>query len=111
MSKLSIPERITLRWELVPGIGKTELRRIGLTAVPGILTAFLYGRLSDSPGAPLGAMVGVLLYFAFCVAAFRQIDGSQSIYDYIILRFWFWRSQQKFYYKRKEVLFLDEESR
>ena len=111
MKKLPIPERITLRWELLPGIGKAELRRIGFAAVPGILIASLYGRLSDSPGAPLGAMIGVLLYLAFCVAAFRQIDGSQSIYDYVVLRIRFRRSQQKFYYKRKEVLFFDKETR
>ena len=111
MSKLSIPERITLRWELLPGIGWPELRRIGIAAVPGILAASLYRRLLDSPGALLGAIVGVLLYLVFCVAIFRQLDGSQSIYDYIVLRIRFRRSQQKFYYKRKEVLYLDEETR
>lgn len=108
MKKLTIPEKITLRWELIPGIGGRELRRICVAAVFGAVAAILYTRLSNSPGSVLGAVVGFLIYFVACWGLFARQDSGQSMYDYLILRWRFRKAQQKFYYKRKEVLFLEE---
>lgn len=109
MKKLSIPEKLTLRWELVPGIGGRELRRIFASAVPGALAAFLYAGSSASPSAPLGAVAGFLIYFAACWGLHARLDGGQSMYDYLTLRLRFQKGQQKYYDERgKEALYFAE---
>lgn len=101
--KLTIPARLTLNWELAPGFGKKEVRCWLTFLAPVLLISILMGASS-----PQLLLWGVLLFVAAAAISYGalvKIEGSQSIYLYIMRRIRFQRAQQKFYYKRKEVIY------
>lgn len=112
MKKLPIPEKITLQWELVPGLGWRELRRILIWALPGLGLAIAYGSLSPSPGAVVVAVLGFFVYLAALCMLFVRMDDGPSMYDFISRRLKFSREQQAYYYKRRKerVMYCADES-
>lgn len=107
MQKLTIPARLTLSWELAPGFGKKELRCWVIFLAPVLLIAILIG----SSGDPRLLLWGVILFLASAAISYGalvKVDGSQSIYLFLVRRIRYGRSQQKFYYKRKEVISRDD---
>lgn len=102
--KLTIPARLTLNWELAPGFGKKEVRCWLIFMAPVLLISILMGA-GDNPQLLLW---GVMLFIgaaAISYGALVKIEGNQSIYLYLVRRIRFQRNQQKFYYKRKEVIY------
>ena len=107
MKKLSIPERITLVKEFLPGFGWKELRQWLLAAAPCLVgTVAVCAGAGDAPGRALGAIFIFVVLMAVFYSFFARIDGYQSIYTFLRRRLRFSRRQQKFYYTRKEALFL-----
>lgn len=101
--KLTIPARLTLNWELAPGFGKEEVRCWLIFLAPVLLISILMGASS-----PQLLLWGVLLFVAAAAISYGalvKIEGNQSIYLYLVRRIRFQRNQQKFYYKRKEVIY------
>lgn len=111
MRKLSIPERITLTREFLPGFGGKELRQWLAAAVPCfIATVAVCAGAGDAPGRALGAILIFILLMAVFYSFFMRIDGYQSIYTFLTRRIRFARKQQKFYYVHgKEVLYFAEQ--
>ena len=111
MEKLSIPERIPLQNELIPGISSRELRKLLLAAIPGVIVLLIaiYG-LQVSAGTQLIVFLGVMLYLAACYTLLRRDENNDSIAAYLGRWYRYLRSQHKYYYKQeKEVLYLVEE--
>lgn len=111
MKKLSIPERITLRKEYLPGIGKTELRQIASAVIPGVIAAVAAWNMVSTSAQQLISLLVLFLYIALCYALFVRVDNSQSMYTYLRRIRRFRRAQQKFYYrKEKEAVYRVEGS-
>lgn len=105
MKKLSIPEHISLKKEIMPGIGSKELRQLLLAVLPAVAVTVIVWLSAGKPAAQLMALVGLLLYTASCYALFSCPDGRQSIYIFLSRWVRFMRTQQAFKYKQEpEVL-------
>lgn len=111
MKKLSIPERITLVREFLPGFGWRECRQWLAAAAPCLaVTVAVCALPGASPGRALGAVLVFLALLAVFYSLFARIDGYQSVYTFLQRRVRFGRKQQKFYDRRgKEALYLAEE--
>lgn len=111
MKKLSIPENISLDQELIPGIGKQELPRLLIAAIPGLVCLVVIYWLVTSPGIRLLTMICGMGYLGLSYAFVARVDKNQSIYTFIARIIRFWRSQKKFYYRqKKEVIYRVEET-
>lgn len=113
MKKLAIPERIVLEKQYVPGIGKRELRQLTVTALPGLLLAFVLFFCLEPPGLRLVVLLAGFLFSGLCYSLFVKVDGSSSIYTFLVRVWRFHRSQEKYYYKheREELYYAAEEKR
>lgn len=107
--KLTIPENISLEWELIHGIGKREIRLCLTVMIPALIIALLLGKILTSPIAPLALIMAYILVCATCIMFFAKIDQGQSAYLFILRIIQYQREQQKFYFKRREEE-LDESS-
>lgn len=106
--KLTIPENIRLDWEILPGVGKTELIQCSMVLVPTLIVFLILGAVLTSPMAPLMLIIIYIILVSFCYFLFAKIDQSQSVYSYIRRGIDFGREQQKFYFTRREE-FIDVE--
>lgn len=108
MDKLKIPTQINLAWELLPGIGKQELRQSLLALVPALALTVSLAVLLPSPGVRLGCLLGFLLFAFATYGFFATVDGSQSVYKYLRNLLRYTREQQAYYYRteREEVDYL-----
>ena len=105
MKKLAIPEHISLKSEILPGISKTEGSKLLLAFTPALVFTVIYWMCQEAPGPRLIVLIGLVIYAFVCYAVFSCPDGGQSIYSYISRWIRFLRSQQNFKYKqRQEVL-------
>lgn len=102
MKKLCIPERITLEKQYVPGLGKRELRRLTVTALPGLCLSVCLFLCLPSPGARLGALLAGFLFCGACYGLFVRVDGTLSIYTYLTRILAFHRAQKRYYYKHEK---------
>lgn len=106
MRKLSVPENISLKKEVLKGIGYRELRAIILAVIPALVTVIILWYCIPDPGPRLLALLGLVGYVMVCYAIFASpADGSQSVYDYITRWIYFLRSQKFYPYKQEEVLY------
>lgn len=112
MKKLSIPERIVLERQLLPGIGKREIRLFLTTALPGLILAFLLFFRLEAPAQKLVSLELGFFYCGCCYGLFAKVEGGLSIYLYL-MRIWkYHRSQKNYSFKReKEVLHYVGETR
>lgn len=99
MTKLSIPERITLQRELIRGMGKKEIRQFFAATFPGAILAMVLWGSQEDPGARLLTMIGCFLWIGLCYAVFVKIESGLSVYEFIkrILRFF--TTQNKYFYR------------
>lgn len=111
MKKLSVPERITLDKQYLPGIGKVELKQLLIAGLPGLLiTGILWFCLSD-PGSKLICLICGMIYITICYAAVVKVDGSQSMYTFLLRIYRFRRGQKRYFYKNeKEALYVRKET-
>lgn len=110
MSKLSIPEDISLDHDYMPGIGQAELKRLLMTAVPGVLVTVIAWLTVREPIQQLVFMGCGAGYVAVCYGFFAKVDKQQSIYTYLAKIVRFWRSQKKYFYRQElEVIRLAED--
>lgn len=100
--KLPVPENVTLRWELWPGIGIKELIMIGIATGIASAIAVLFCRFSSWKLANLAAVVGVVTAAGFCAGLFTKMDNNLSAFDYVKNRIAYSREQQTFWYCKKE---------
>lgn len=106
MKKLFIPEKIVLEKQTIPGMGKRELRQFCLTALPGLLLAFLLFYFLEAPGPKLIALSLGFFYACGCFGVFVKMDGTLSIYAYLVRVWTFQRAQKRYYYKQgKETVY------
>lgn len=102
MRKLPVPENITLRWELMHGVGKEEMRRSGVVLL-FVLAACIVFCIVSGTQESLVIAIGILIAAMFlCVAFFGRLDQNQSIYDYLVRSHRFRTEQQIFHYKQKD---------
>ena len=110
MRKLSVPENISLKKEVLRGLGKKELIYLILAILPVIVGVIIFWCTNSNPGPRLLALVGLLIYVLICYAIFSTPDGSQSIYTYITRWIRFMRAQKFYRYRQeKEALYLADE--
>lgn len=102
MKKLSVPENINLEWELLPGIGVLELKRLCLFAAPGIIVMVSVILLMGQPWPRLISMICGGVYLVCCYAFVVKTEGIGSMYDFFARKLHFRKTQQKFYYKQGE---------
>ena len=106
MKKLFIPEKIVLEKQTVPGMGKRELRQFCLSALPGLALAFVLFFALEAPGPRLIALLLGFFYAGACFSIFVKIDGTLSIYIYLVRVWTFQRAQKNYYYKHgKETIY------
>lgn len=101
MEKLSVPENITLRWELWRGVGKKELAAIVAVSFFALIVAIIYCAMSAAESDKLMATFAVVLVIAFACGFFTKMDNNESIYEYFCRQARFKREQQVFRWKRK----------
>lgn len=105
MKKLSVPENINLEWELIPGIGIKELKRLVLFASPGVLAIIIVNLVIQDPWPRLLALIFGIVYIVCCYVFVVNNDDIGSMYDFFARKIHYHKTQQKFYYKQsKEVL-------
>lgn len=104
MNKLQVPDNITLRTEFVRGIGAAEAAIIGSLTAIAIVLAVAFCMVSQGEQDTLIATISVVTVLALSAGFFAKMDNGQSIYDYLHRQRKYHREQQKFLFKRKEVL-------
>lgn len=111
MEKLQVPENITLRWEIWPGVGKREAAAIAIVAAVAIAVAVVFCIISSLDIDVLIAMFAVIMAFAFACGFFSRLDNNQSIFEYFQRQARYKREQQRFYYVKREeaVCLVDQE--
>lgn len=106
--KLTIPENISLEWELVRGIGKREILAMLKILLPALVLAVVLAKVLTAPTAPLALLMGYVLLCVSCYLFFARLDPYQSVYLFLRRGVQFRRQQQKYYYRhREEVLELE----
>lgn len=111
MKKLFIPEKIILEKQAIPGMGKRELRQFCLSALPGLALSFILFFALEAPGPRLIALLLGFFYAGGCFSLFVRIDGSLSIYIYLVRVWKFSRSQKQYYYKHgKETVYYAQDA-
>lgn len=110
MSKLSIPEDISLERRYMPGIGKQELKWLLMTAMPGLVVTIVAWFTTRDPIHQLIIMGCGVGYMVCCYGVFAKVDNQQSIFVFISKIIRFWKSQKKYFYQQeREVLrFVDD---
>lgn len=107
MRKLSVPEHISLKKELVRGMGGKELLRWLAASAPAVAGVAVFWLFCDDPGSRLLALVGLLVYTGGGFVIFAVTEGNQSVYDFLAQWVRFMRSQKFYKYtQEKEDLFL-----
>ncbi len=110
MKKLTVPENISLKKEILRGLGKRETVRLLLACLPALAGVILFWCVNGSPGPRLLALMGLMIYCAICYAVFSTPEGNQSIYAYILQWVRFLRAQKFYrYHQEKEELYLADE--
>lgn len=110
MRKLTVPENISLKKEVLRGIGTKELLYLLLAIFPFLAGVILFWCICKDPGPRLLALIGFLAYVLICYAIFSTPDGSQSIYIYITRWVHFLKGQKFFRYKQeKEAIYFASE--
>lgn len=99
MKKLTMPEHISLRREILQGMGGKELRQFAISALPGLLLALVAWQALTKPGARLLALALGFAWAAACYAMTKRIDGDISMYAYVKRIVRFHRQQKDYYYK------------
>lgn len=107
--KLTIPENISLNWEMIKGIGKHELFQCLVVLIPALFLFIILARVISAPLAPLALIcVYVVLLFATYLF-FARLEQYQSIYLFVKRGIQHNREQQKFIYqRRKEVIVFEK---
>lgn len=105
MKKLAVPANICLRKELWPGFGKKEAVYSG--TVTGIVLAAMavFCQLRPGDNSLMVATFSVVLALGLCIGLFSRIDGTQSIYEFLMRQAAYRREQQVFPYKRREEVY------
>lgn len=104
MKKLQVPDNISLRKEIIRGIGGAEL--LAMLAVTGVVLAggVVFCVVSTSEKDSVFATVAVVFALAASMGFFAKMDNGQSICDYLRRQANYVKEQQRFLYKRKEAL-------
>lgn len=106
MKKLSMPENISLKKEVLKGLGARELIRLLTAVAPALVAVILLWHFNGEAGPRLLALIGLLGYTAAGYAVFAVPDGGQSVYDFITRWIRFLREQKFYPYKQeKEALY------
>lgn len=104
MKKLTVPENLSLRWELFRGFGKPETVRTAI--ITGIVLAgsILFCMVSTWPSKLIAATLAVIFTLFACVNFFIKMDNNQSIYTFLKRGQRYRKEQQIFWYKREEKM-------
>lgn len=102
MKKLSVPENISLQKEIIKGLSAAGLRRLMIALAPGLAVEVAAWNILHDPAARLLSMCILLGYIAMCYGVFCSLDGSQSIYSFLMRWVAFMRSQKHYPYITKE---------
>ena len=111
--KLPVPENIPLRWELWRGFGMPELIRSAVIFGVVLAGCIAFAYVSTWPGRQIAAVLTAIFSLFFCFGFFAKANQNQSIYDYLMLRRRYRRSQQTFRFRREEekIYYVPEEKR
>lgn len=101
MKKLSIPENINLKKEVIKGVGYTELKQILLSVLPALIAVIILWCVNAEPAPRLLALVILLGYITCAFAIFANPEGNQSVYIFLMRWIGFMR-EQKFYKNKTE---------
>ena len=102
MKKLPVPENITLRWELIRGLGKEEVRRCGTVFLFVLVACAVFCIISGTQESLVISVIVLIATVFLCVAFFGRLDQNQSIYDYLTRTRRFHSEQQVFLYQQKD---------
>lgn len=110
MRKLSVPENISLKKEVMRGLSAKEFVYLILAILPVCVGVILFWCINTAPGPRLLALIGLLIYTLICYAVFSTPDGSQSIYIYAARWIRFLKKQKFYRYRQeKEAIFVAED--
>ena len=103
--KLPVPENIPLRWELWRGFGMPELIRSAVIFGVVLTGCIAFAYVSTWPGRQIAAVLTAIFSLFFCFGFFvKTAQQNQSIYDFLMLRRRYRRSQQTYRFKREEEM-------
>lgn len=104
MKKLQVPDNISLRPELLHGIGWKEVfLSLAITSAALLLAVAVTLLMPGEQGPAAGVITAVTVLF-LCFGFFARMENGQSICDYLRRIRAYHRSQQIYFYVRKEVL-------
>lgn len=104
MQKLQVPDNISLRKEIIRGIGMRDFLISLIITALSIVPAVLFCSICQESYDTFFATAFVVFVLAFCLGFFARLDSGLSICDYLRQRANFRKAQQSFSFVYKEVL-------